>query len=284
MTTPADAAANTAFNELTAGVDFDIEIADISGAAYQAPAAAGPLFDAIPHLTTADLTTGVVGGTGTFDVLMKSFGAHLKGEMSANRINGGEYTKAYTALTEAAMANAVQFLMGKDAAYWQAITAQIQAQTAQTQLVQARVALEVAKAELQRVRLEAQGAKATYALTKLKLATEGVAYDTTLYTLTTMLPQQLALVKEQTDAQRAQTLDTRTDGTAVAGAMGKQKELYTQQIRAYETDGKSKIAKLFTDAWITQKSMDEGTVPPAQFSNANLDTILSNLRAAVDLD
>ena len=94
-----------------------------------------------------------------------------------------------------------------------------------------------------------------------------------------MLPQQLKLIIEQTEAQRAQTLDTRTDGTVVKGSVGKQKELYSQQITSYQRDAEVKASKLFTDAWITQKTIDEGLNPPNGFTNASIDTILTKLKS-----
>jgi hypothetical protein len=321
-----DVVANAAFTALTNGVDFDIDVPDMGGAEYQLPATTGPLYTAVTKLTNADLTTGVVDGAGTFDVLMTGFKAHLTGEFKANRISGAEYTKAFIALTEGAMSNAVQFLLGKDTAYWQALAAQVQAQIAGVQLITARVGLAIAKVELQKAQTDAQLSKATYALTKMKLATEGVAYDTGLYNLNSLLPQQLALnvaetnlavlkvstetvardtalynlanglpqqvqlvgeqiklVKEQTEVQRAQTLDNRADGTAITGSVGKQKDLYSQQITSYKRDAEVKAAKIFTDAWITQKSMDEGTLPPDAFNNASLQTILVALKTNNEL-
>lgn len=275
-----DIAANASFTALTSGTDFSISSPDMAAASYQLPALTGPLHAAITKLTNADLTTGVVGGAGTFDQLMQGFKAHLDGEFKANRISGAEYTKAFIALTEGAMSNAVQFLLGKDTAHWQAIGAQVQAQVAQVQLVTARVGLETAKAQLQQLQAEAQLVEANYALTKLKLATESVTYDASLYTVNTMLPQQLLLLREQTEVQRAQTLDYRTDGVGVVGSVGKQKALYTQQIESYKRDAEVKAAKIFTDAWITQKSMDEGTLPPDAFNNASLQTVLVAIKAA----
>ena len=128
------------------------------------------------------------------------------------------------------------------------------------------------------LQLEALTSKAGYALTKLKLSTESVTYCTAQYNLTNMLPQQLANVKEQTEAQRAQTLDTRTDGVAVVGVLGKQKALYSQQITSYQRDSEVKASKLFTDAWITMKTIDEGLLPPSGFQNSSLDQILTTLK------
>lgn len=98
------------------------------------------------------------------------------------------------------------------------------------------------------------------------------------YTNVSMLPAQLNLVKEQTESARAQTLDIRLDGSTVIGVMGKQKELYSQQIISYQRDAELKAARVWSDAWITQKTIDEGLVPPNAFTNANVDQVMSKIK------
>lgn len=202
---------------------------------YQLPVSAA-MYTPVVRLTTGDLTTGV-GGTGVFDAIMTSLAAHLKAEFSANRITGAEYTKAYAAMVESALGGAVQYLLGREQAFWAAQNAQITA-------ISARVGLE-----------------------------------STAYQLEQLMPQQLALLKEQTEAQRAQTMNTRTDGvTPIVGSLGKQRELYDQQITSYKRDAEVKAAKMFIDTWITQKTINEGLVPPAGLNNASLQTILDVLK------
>lgn len=115
--------------------------------------------------------------------------------------------------------------------------------------------------------------------------------DQAVFTTTYLLPLQrsqleeaIKLAKEQTETQRAQTIDTRSDGvTPVTGTLGKQKELHAQQIISYQRDSQLKAARPFIDAWITMKTIDEGTLPPVGFSNANLDQVLGILRTDNDL-
>ena len=64
----------------------------------------------------------------------------------------------------------------------------------------------------------------------------------------------------------------------VAGAIGKQKDLYTQQITSYLRDSELKAAKIFSDAWITQKTLDEGLTAPTNFTNATVDIVMSKIR------
>lgn len=273
MSCSAEVEANRLLEELTKGDDFTLPDIDMSGPEWDIPGGDNsPIFDAITKVTNESLTTREVGGSGTFDALMESAHNHLKAEFKANRITGGEYTKAYIAMMESCMSNAVQFLLGRDQAYWAAAMAQIQAVTA-------RVQLATSKAQFVLAKIQALSAKSEYALTKMKIATESETYCAALFNADRMLPQQLKLITEQTEAQRAQTLDTRTDGAAVKGSVGKQKELYSQQITSYQRDAEVKASKLFTDAWITQKTIDEGLNPPNGFTNASIDTILTKLKS-----
>lgn len=272
MTCGADTEANSLLTALLAGKTFEIPDIDLSGPEYTIPYDPNsPLYRAPTKLTNADLTTKVLNGTGTFDVIMSSLSVHLKEEYSAGRITGAEYTKAYTALVESALQNAVQYLTNRDQVFWQAQQIQYQAMTA-------KIASQTAKVQLAAVQLEAANSEATFALTKLKLSSESMAYCTAKFSLDEILPIQKKLVQEQYEAGRAQTLDTRSDGGTVAGTMGKQVALYTQQITSYQRDAETKVAKLFTDAWITQKTIDEGLLPPDGFKNASLDQILTTLK------
>lgn len=176
----------------------------------------------LPKIGLSDLTTKVNDETAIFDGIMSSVYNHLGSEFEKGRITGSDYTKAYVELTAASLSGAIQFLLGKDAAYWQALL----------------------------IRQQAINAEA-----------------------------QKALIIEQTEVQRAQTMNTRLDGTtAVTGAIGKQKDLYTQQIASYIRDSELKAAKIFADAWITQKTLDEGLTAPTNFTNATVDIVLTKIR------
>lgn len=272
--------ANKLIQDLTANDDFSIPEVDLSGSQYQFPFGTdSALYKSIAPITLAQLTERKVGGNGAFDALMEGMGAHLKSEFEKGRITGAEYTKAYIALTEGAMSNAVSFLINRDQAFWQAQNAQVQAITALVQL-------ETAKVQLAAVQLEAMNQRANYALTKIRLAGESVAYCTAQFNLNDMLPAQLLLnevqrkmVSEQMEAQRAQTMNTRTDGTQIVGVLGKQKDLYSQQITSYMRDSENKAARLFTDAWITMKTIDEGLTPPTNFQNASVDQVLGTVKS-----
>lgn len=74
--------------------------------------------------------------------------------------------------------------------------------------------------------------------------------------------KQADLLAAQTNVQRAQTYDTNTDATTVAGVIGKQKELYTQQIESYQLDGQNKGVKMIADLWTSAKALDDAVQSP----------------------
>lgn len=166
------------FVSLTDDAEFLLPDINLGDADYQFPSKDdNPLYAGITELSNGDLTTGIVGGTGTFDALMASVGAHLKVEFEKNRITGKDYTDAYVQVMANALNTATQFLLGKDQAYWQAILAQSQARRAEIEAVTARVQLDIAKAQLAASRYEAFNAKAQYALTKMQIANADAQYN-----------------------------------------------------------------------------------------------------------
>lgn len=114
--------------------------------------------------------------------------------------------------------------------------------------------------------------------------------DTKTYVLGNQLPKQVELVGEQIDltveqkeSERAKTLDTRTDGATVEGSVGKQKDLYDQQIDSFIKDAKHKTAKMYLDGWITQKTLDEGLNAPTQLTNNEINAVMAGVRSANNL-
>ena len=101
---------------------------------------------------------------------------------------------------------------------------------------------------------------------------------------TAVITNQATLVKEQSEAQRAQTLDTRSDSLPVTGAIGKQKALQTQQITSYQQDAAVKGAKFWVDGFTVQKTMDESLTPPTEFTAANISSVLTKLKTVTQLN
>lgn len=276
--------ANSLLPELTSGKDFSFPDIDLNDPDFDwSPDPDDPIFSEIQKLTNADLTVGVA-GDGTFDIIMTSMRAHLLDEYEKTRITGADYVKAYIELTAASLQTGATFLLQRDNAFWQAAMARAQAQRAEVEVVTAKVSLQTARAQLAIAKFQALSAEVEYALGKANLAKAGVEYDTGAYQLANLLPAQLTSVTEQTNAARAQTLDTRLDGAVVKGSIGKQKELYDQQITSYQRDSEVKAAKIYSDAWTVMKTIDEGLDAPTSFTNVNIAKVLAHIQSNNNLD
>ena len=66
-----------------------------------------------PVLNISDLTTGVVNGSGVFDVLMRSVNAHLDLQFKMGRVTGTEYSSVYIdALKQVLMLEKILLILG----------------------------------------------------------------------------------------------------------------------------------------------------------------------------
>lgn len=280
MSCGADTLATTLINNLTNGMNFTIPDVNLTDADVSLPTSEGSLFDkAIAPADIKELTTKEVGGTGSFDVMMSALTAHLEKEYKAGRITGAEYTKVYIANAQLAMQTAVAWHSQRDQSYWNAVTAQVAA-------MQGRIALKTAAVDLATARVRSQTMRAEYAVTALRAANEDAQYcnntlqaDVLRFNVTQLLPAQLLMTKEQMEAARAQTMDSRTDGVLIGGSVAAQKDLYRQQILSYKRSAELNAARVFTDAWISIKAVDEGINIPGALTSDSVSGVLSTLKA-----
>lgn len=281
-----DVLANSLLPRLIGDKVFDIPPPDLSGMDFEFPDGAFEVdFPETKALTNEDLTTRVVNGEGIFDAIMQSVSAHLLKEYENKRITGDQYSKAYVGAMEAAMANGVQYLLGRDQASWQAIILKNQALTMQINAIKAKAELETAKVQIYLARLQALGAEADYGLKKIQIAVadQNICHikaqtEQIRFTIDEMMPIQMETLLEELEATRAQTMETRKDGTPILGSIGVSKDLQRQQIVSFKRDSEAKAAKFWIDAWITQKTTDEGLNPPGEFVNAKVNEVLEKLK------
>ena len=98
--------ADALMDSLLTGEDITIPHIDFTTPEFNIPGDVySEAYKELAKITNEDLTTRVPNGDGVFDSLMAGIKAHLQGEFDKNRISGAEYTKAFIALTESALAN-----------------------------------------------------------------------------------------------------------------------------------------------------------------------------------
>lgn len=275
---------------LLAGKDFSVPDIDFDSAEYAFPSKEdNPLYGEISELSEKDLTTRVVNGRGVYDGLMAATDAHLMKEFQAGRITGANYAQAYVQSAMTAMSQAVSYLLGRDAAYWQAHMIRMQARRAEIEVVTAKLTLQQTKYQAALARGQAEVMASEVATSKLKLATAAVEYaiqqqaylgsekdvllkDAQLlnmaveksiaeFNLASMLPAQLVALEKENEVKDAQIL-----------GMSRDNEVKEQQILSAVKDNEVK------DVQIEAAGVDLAT------KNYNLANILPKESVALQRD
>lgn len=224
----------------------------------------------IPPITLEDLTEGKLGGTGAFDVLMRTAALHCQQEFDKNRIKGQDYAQVYLTAMQYVLQNSVVFTLQKDEAANKANLVlaqikQIEAQMLLTELQGQLVQKEIDRDLLTRELLEAQTAKVRAETINVVTENDSLLAQQCLlkaqYDLTMVqklqTTAQTSLVQQKIATEKAQTVDTGVDDNSV---IGRQKLLYKAQTDGFARDAEQKAAKMLIDTWNVRRTTDEGTV------------------------
>ena len=303
---------------LTKGLDFTIPDINLSDPKYAIPQEVIDLLKTeIKPITVDAFTSKQVDGTGVFDVIMSSLKIHLKEEFENNRITGSEYTQAYIQLTQTAMQTALELLLSKNKALLEALTTQINGITALVTNANARISFAIAQAQAhtqkaqyanevlklasgdaqygnllettnltnaqtaqvtaqtgmvpaQTSQIEAQTAQVTKQIDKLNKDIEHVS-------------AQIEISKEQKEQVRAQTLDTRTDGSKIQGTISRNNALIEQQKESFKRKDESNAARFWTDWMSVAKAQDSGIETPSSLTNLKIDEVLTKIRKNLNI-
>ena len=265
MSCDSSGTSNLLYTALLNGETFELPDFDINDTDFDLPVS--DLSSLVP-ITNSSLTSPQ--GGGTFDVIVGSIKSLLEIEYRANRLNA----------------------------------AFIQAEKAKVELAMSRIQATEGKVRLAIAKLQAKNQAIELATGKIKLALADVEYCTAKFNLENMLPKQVTLaesqiantnsdtfnkleqnqlIKEQVEAARGATLNTRRDGTTIVGTIGVEKALQVQQTKSFDLSSKLSGAKLFTDAWTVSKTADIGTPLPLAFNVDSLEVILGNIKTTHEI-
>ena len=216
---------------------------DLSGSDWDVPVS-DDLFKSVRKVEIEELTNP--NKTGAFDEIHKSIKDILVNEYEKGRITAGDYAHTLTALIESALSNATQFVLNKDLTFWQAQKGFYEAWAAKAQV-------ELVKHQIALAQMQFLNQQIEFVSGKMQMMVNKEQYCNAIAQRFVMIPKQA----EMTDAQT---------------------KLYKQQIISYQRDAEVKAARIFTDAWITMKTIDEGLKAPEGFKNEKIDDVLKKLR------
>ena len=291
---------------LTNGLDFSVPSVDFDSNAFEIPESLADALKNTPEqLTVSTLTDCTIDGNGCFDKVMTALKAHLNLEYEAGRITGAEYTKAYIASMQGALQFSVQYLLGKDNAYFTSLGSQATALRANIDAYTAKVQLAIAQAQAHQNKAEYANkvlalsateeqvqlvdAQTENAIKQSNLITAQTAHTTKqtdaidnqmnlVDAQTETQKQQKQLLLEQTEQAHAQISDTRLDGnTPVSGYTGNQNNFLKQQVVSFKKDSLIKSAKIYADSFATQLSMSTATAAGTGLDSTSIGSAMAKL-------
>ena len=247
--------------KLTTGLDFSIPNVDFDDKAFKIPDSLLDALQKVPEpLTIGLLTERKIDGDGAFDAVMTALKSHLKLEYDEGRITGAEYSKAYIAMLQSALQFAVQYLISRDNAYYQALGAQTQALISSINVYKAKVELAIAQAQAHQNKAEyanrvlglgavekqtlltnAQTSKTTEEVKLVTSQTARTEQDTKLTEANTSKVGKESLLVE---AQTSQTAENTKLVTANTGKVGKEALLIEAQTAQTEENTKLATANI----------------------------------------
>lgn len=254
--------------------DLDIEVpTELLDALKQSPT----------QINIDTLTKPEIGGDATFDRLMYAVKIHLKEEVDKGRITGSEYANAYVTMAGNAMQSAVQYELNRYQTNYQAILSHINAITA---IIEAKCKLASSKVELATAKVmyassvaQANNHRATYADTVMNLGIKDANYglvnaqkdsiDATVTREDAVSAQQIKLMVSQKDSIDASVI--------------RENNLTDQQIKSYIIKDKRECAKIYSDSYITNLSVDAGMKVPDSMTDTNISAVMDSLRQASGL-
>ena len=163
-----------------------------------------------------DLTDGAAGGSGVFDKIMASVNSHVESQYHKGIIGQSEVASVYIAAIQAAMPQAIQFLLSAEQSFWAAKLVQIQAQNAYLERARLVAEVETAKLTAYRAQAEAYAAQVNAITSQMVYANSKMQLTKTLQEINTSEAQQ-AVAEAQYDAAYVQTHNTLPGGGTPLG-------------------------------------------------------------------
>lgn len=236
-----------------------------------------------------DLTRGENAGNGIFDELMRTVKAHLHEEHKKDRITGADYATVYLGSMQAVLAQATQFVLtqGINSRQEELLAEQTLKTQQETAVVLEQKLLlqkQITGQDTTNTNLVKQGSKLDEEILLLQeqvadLTKAGLLKDAQI----AKLAADKALIEQKKLTEEAQVTDTLSDATAVAGALGKQKELLNAQKDGFIRAAEQKATKQLLDVWAIMRTTNEQYDLPSSISNTEINKVIAKLKAGIEV-
>ena len=228
----------------------------------------------------------------SYNRIMNAFRATLADEANKDRIDKSQYATILQAVMSTAMQLAVEYELNRYTNKYTSISAAIKAKA---DVVTAMTQAAIAKMQLAQAQSNAHTARAQFASTVMDLGIKDSSYGSNQQNI--KVAQENIKVSEKQIEQMNQSISasiasvSRDDrvadkqielmGQNIASSKAsvtRDDKIADQQIESSKLRDVRDLGKVYSDVYLTQKGVDEGTVTPSSLTVPNIDEVMTKLR------
>ena len=203
----------------------------------------------------------------SYNRIMNAFRATLADEADKDRIDKNQYATILQATMSTAMQLAVQYELNRYTNKYTSISAAIKAKA---DVITARTQAAIAKMQLAQAQSNAHTARAQFASTVMDLGIKDASYGSN--------QQSIKVAKQNIQVAQKQIDQMDQEIGASRASVSRDDRIADQQIESSKLRDVRDLGKVYSDVYLTQKGVDEGTATPPSLASDNIDAVMNKLR------
>lgn len=221
----------------------------------------------------------------SYNRIMNAFRATLADEADKDRIDKSQYATILQAVMSTAMELAVQYELNRYTNKYTSISAAIKAKA---DVVTAMTQAAIAKMQLAQAQSNAHTARAQFASTVMDLGIKDSSYGSNQQNIK-VAQKQIDQMNQNINASvssvsrddRVADKQIELMGQNIASSKAsvtRDDKIADQQIESSKLRDVRDLGKVYSDVYLTQKGVDEGTATPSSLTSPNIDAVMTKLR------
>lgn len=257
-------------NILTSKLDFTIPKVDYKDLDVSFPDELIKELSKPPEMPKPDnlASSNVEDNIPSYNRIMNAFRATLADEADKDRIDKSQYATILQAVMSTAMQLAVQYELNRYTNKYTSISAAIKAKA---DVVTAMTQAAIAKMQLAQAQSNAHTARAQFASTVMDLGIKDSSYGSN--------QQNIKVAQENIKVFEKQIDQINQNINASVASVARDDRIADQQIESSKLRDVRDLGKVYSDVYLTQKGVDEGTATPTSLTSSNIDAVMTKLRA-----
>lgn len=274
-------------NILTSKLDFTIPKVDYKDLDVSFPDELIKELSKTPEMPKPDnlANNNVEDSIPSYNRIMNAFRATLADEADKDRIDKNQYATILQAVMSTAMQLAVEYELNRYTNKYTSISAAIKAKA---DVATAKTQAAIAKMQLAQAQSNAHTARAQFASTVMDLGIKDSSYGSNQQNIK-VAQKQIDQMNQNINASvssvsrddRVADKQIELMGQNIASSKAsvtRDDKIADQQIESSKLRDVRDLGKVYSDVYLTQKGVDEGTVTPTSLTSPNIDAVMTKLR------